>query len=272
MDAPAPLSHLLDRRRRDGDAVVLPVTPDWLQGRTAFGGLIAVYGVVAMRDVAGSHWPLRALQTNFVAPVSAGEVRVAVELLRSGRHVRQVQARVSQGDQVAAVLVGVFGASRETRLPVLDPRRPDVARGPDEVPARPYEPGLAPAFTQHLDFRWAEGGWPSSGTDTWLSRIHLRLHDARGVDPELLCVLLADAPPTPAISRFDAPVPASSVSWSLELQPHALPDEASAATGWWRVDKDTHAGAGGYVSESTRLWSPQGRLAALGYQVVAIFG
>ncbi|MCX7660343.1 MAG: thioesterase family protein [Caldimonas manganoxidans] len=272
MDAPTPLSRVLAQRRRDGDAIVLPVLPDWLQGRTAFGGLIAVYGVIAMRDIAPSAWPLRALQTNFVAPVNAGEVRVTVELLRTGRHVRQVQARVWQGEQVAAVLLGVFGAGRPTQLPALDPRRPDVARQPDELPARPYVPGLAPAFTQHLDFRWAEGGWPMSGTDTWSSRIHLRLHEARDVDAELLSVLLADAPPTPAISRFNAPVAASSVSWSLELQPHALPDATSAASGWWRVDKDTHAGAEGYVSESTRLWSPDGRLAALGYQVVAVFG
>lgn len=272
MDTPTPLSHLLARRGREGKVVSLPVTPDWQQGRTAFGGLMAVYGVTAMRDVAGGDWPLRALQTNFIAPVSVGEVQVSVQVLREGRNVRQVQAQVTQGAEVAAVLVGVFGVGRESRLPPLDPRRPDVSRGPDDVPARPYVPGLAPAFTQHVDFRWAEGGWPFSGTDAWHSRIHLRLHDARDVDAELLAVMLADAAPTPALSRFGTPTPASSVSWSLELQSHALPDDASAATGWWRVDKDTHAGANGYVSESTRLWSPEGRLAALGYQVVAVFG
>lgn len=272
MDAPTPLSRLLAQRRRDGDVVSLPVTPDWQQGRTAFGGLVAVQAVAAMRDVAGGDWPLRALQTNFIAPVNVGEVQVAVQVLRAGRNVRQVQARVHQGEQVAAVLVGVFGASRETRLPVLEPRRPEVARGPQASPARPYVPGLVAAFTQHVDFRWAEGGWPFSGTDTWHSRIHLRLHDGQGVDAELLAVMLADAPPTPALSRFSTPAPASSVSWSLELQSHALPDDDAAATGWWRADKDTHAGAGGYVSESTRLWAPDGRLAALGCQMVAVFG
>jgi acyl-CoA thioesterase len=272
METPTPLSRLLALRRREGDAVTLPVLPDWQQGRTAFGGLIAVYGVAAMRDVAGSDWPLRALQTNFIAPVAVGEVLVAVKVLREGRNVRQVQAQVTQAGQVAAVLVGVFGIGRETRLPALDPRRPEVALDPDASIGRPYVPGLAPAFTQHVDFRWAEGGPPFSGTETWHSRIHLRLHDAQGVDAELLSVMLADAAPTPALSRFNAPTPASSVSWSLELQSHTLPDDAAAATGWWRVDKDTHAGAGGYLSESTRLWAPDGRLAALGYQVVAVFG
>jgi acyl-CoA thioesterase len=272
MEAPTPLSRLLAQRGRQDDVVSFPVLPDWQQGRTAFGGLMAVYGTAAMRDVAGHDWPLRALQTNFIAPVAVGEVQVAVQVLREGRNVRQVQAQVTQGGQVAAVLVGVFGIGRETRLPALDPRRPEVARDPDASIGRPYVPGLAPAFTQHVDFRWAEGGPPFSGTDTWHSRIHLRLHDAQGVDAELLSVMLADAAPTPALSRFNVPTPASSVSWSLELQSHALPDDAAAATGWWRVDKDTHAGAVGYVSESTRLWAPDGRLAALGYQVVAVFG
>jgi acyl-CoA thioesterase len=272
METLTPLSRLLARRERQGAVVSFPVLPDWQQGRTAFGGLVAVYGVAAMRDVAGADWPLRALQTNFIAPVAVGDVQVAVQVLREGRHVRQALAQVRQGDQVAAVLVGVFGGGRETRLPALEPRRPDVACDPDASIGRPYVPGLAPAFTQHVDLRWAEGGLPFSGAETWHSRIHLRLRDAQGVDVELLSVMLADAAPTPALSRFKVPTPASSVSWSLELQSHTLPDDGAAATGWWRVDKDTHAAAGGYVSESTRLWSPNGRLAALGHQVVAVFG
>ena len=80
--APFHLYDLLAARTVQGTQVQARVTEDWLQGRTTFGGLIAVLGVQAMRDVAGAAWPaevsLRALQTNFVGPVAVGQVDVDV--------------------------------------------------------------------------------------------------------------------------------------------------------------------------------------------------
>jgi len=274
MPAFTPLSALLGARRRDGDAVQFEITEDWLQGRTSFGGIIATLAVQAMRDVAGGGWPgdvqLRALQTSFIGPVAQGPVQVRVQVLREGKSVRQVQALVQQGGQTAALLLGVFGGPRETALPGLAPPQPAAARGPDETPALPYVPGVAPSFMQHLDMRWSEGGLPFSGTEDWHSRIHLKLKDEPEASPlELLTVLLADAPPTPALSRFRRPTPASSVSWELELRPlpHGLPPQ-----GWWRIDTEALAAAGGYINQVSRLWSPAGDLAALGYQVVTVYG
>jgi len=268
-----PLSRLLAARTRDGDAVHFEVSEDWLQGRTSFGGLISTLAVQAMRDVAGAGWPadvqLRALQTSFIGPVAQGPVQVAVRVLREGRNVRQVQAHVQQGGETAALLLGVFGSERETLLPGLAPAMPSAERGPDDTPALPFIPGIAPNFMQHLDMRWAEGGLPFTGTDTWHSRIHLRTRgEPQPLPLELLTVLLADAPPTPALSRFKRPTPASSVSWELELRPvaHELP-----ADGWWRIDTEALAAAGGYVNQVSKLWSPSGDLAALGYQVVTVY-
>ena len=41
--------------------------------------------------------------------------------------------------------------------------------------------------------------------------------------------------------------------------------------GFWRMDKDALATGECYVNEKTTLLSPQGQLAALGYQVVAVY-
>jgi hypothetical protein len=38
------------------------------------------------------------------------------------------------------------------------------------------------------------------------------------------------------------------------------------------MDKDALAAGAGYVNERTTLWTPDGQLAALGYQVVAVYG
>ena len=45
------LAQLLHSRVQDGQRVRFTVTPDWLQGRTTFGGLLSLLAVQAMRDV-----------------------------------------------------------------------------------------------------------------------------------------------------------------------------------------------------------------------------
>jgi hypothetical protein len=133
----------------------------------------------------------------------------------------------------------------------------------------PFVRGVAPNFTQHFDCRWGEGEFPYSGRESLLSRIHLRLK-SEPVHPEVLTVLMADLPPTPVISRFTRPVPASSVSWELELRP--VSQAPQGEDDWWRVDTDVIASAGGYINQVTKLWTPDGELASIGYQVVAVYG
>lgn len=267
MQVPVPFAALLERRRRHGDRFTYDITDDWRQGRTTFGGLIAALGVDAMRDVTGGEWPLRALQASFVAPV-ANDVKVLVHLLRQGRSIRQVQATLTSQGHVAAVLLGVFGQARAWSLPALHAQRPPVAIAPEAAYKRPFVEGEVPNFLVHLDARWAEGDLPYAGGEHWHSKIHLRLRDG-AADPELTSVLLADVPPTPAVGQLTQQAPASSVSWELELVPAAAPYDL---TDWWRVDTVAIAAADGYVNQRTTLWAPDGTLAALGYQVAAVYG
>jgi acyl-CoA thioesterase len=270
--SPESLATLLSRRQAQGSTITFQVGEDWQQGRTLFGGLLSALAVQAMRDVCGSDWPLRALQTSFVGPVSAGSFTVEVSLLRQGKNVRQVQAHIRQADAeggtpTAGVLLAVFGNGRDSALPTLTLPQEPVPKTVDESVQLPFIPGLTPAFTQHIEFRLADGGFPFTGTDTWLSRTYVRLKACEGVDTELLSVILADAGPTPALAQLKGFAPASSVSWALELRP--VPDAPVDAV--WRMDKDALATGEGYVNERTLLWTPDGRLAGLGYQVVAVY-
>ncbi|WP_119154495.1 acyl-CoA thioesterase [Caldimonas tepidiphila] len=265
------LPELLARRERDADTVRFRTTDDWLQGRTTFGGLLTVLGVQAMRDVSGhgapQGWPLRALQVNFIAPVSTGEVEVAGRVLRQGRNVCQVQASLMQDGETRMLLVGVFGAARESSIP-LRQAEPPAAPAPQESSPVPFVPELAPRFFAHFALRWAEGPLPYSGGEGWQARAHLRLQ-GEPVDAELMTVMMADAAPSPAAARLRGPVPVSSVSWALELAP---PDALAYPGDWWRIDKDVRAAAQGYVNESTTVWTPDGRAAAWGHQVMAFYG
>ena len=273
-DAPAstPLAQLIAHRVRNGQRITFHLTEDWQQGRTTFGGLLSALVVQAMRDVCGADWPLRALQTNFVGPVAPGLAHVDVTLLRQGKNIRQVKAQVMQADaqgveQDGGVLLGVFGTNRESALPELRPEKVAVSKTPETAFKWPYVPGMTPAFTQHLDFRQASGGVPFMGTNDWHNHTFVRLNESAGVDAELQAVLLADSGPTPALAQLKGFAPASSVSWALELRPVTI----GQTDGFWLMDKQALATGEGYVNEKTTLWTPCGQLAALGYQVVAVY-
>lgn len=266
--------QLIAERIRDGETVSFAVTEDWLQGRTAFGGLVSAYAAQAMRDVVGGAWPaevsLRALQVSFVAPVGPGRVEVAVSLLREGKNVRQVKAEVRQNGETCSIMLGVFAAPRQSALPVVRPERPPPKRAAEDLPTAPFIPGVVPNFIQHVETRWAEGGLPFSGRGGTTMSIHMRPRspDPAVVSNEVLTVFLADVTPTPVIALFTKPVPISSVSWALELRPLAT----EPGEGWWRADTEAVAAESGYVNQAGRLWAPDGSLAALAYQVVMVGG
>ncbi|CAN5447469.1 thioesterase family protein [soil metagenome] len=271
MSTLTPFSAILAARTRDDNRVDFHVPDDWLQGRTSFGGLISAMAAQAMRDVAGAAWPaevtLRALQTSFVAPVGAGAVSVVVKVLREGKSVRQVQADVVQAGQTAAVMLGVYAADRESVLAEIHPARPAAAREAESIAPMPFIEGLMPAFLRHFDRRWADGPLPYSGGQGSAISLHMRPIDPAPISGEMLTVLLADMSPTPPVGTLKKLAPSSSVSWALELRPVGAQDPQ----GWWRADTEALVVGGGYVNQSGRLWTPDGSLAALAYQVVTVF-
>ena len=273
MSTVTPFSAIAAGRSRAGYTVTFDIAEDWQQGRTAYGGVVCAIAAQAMRDVAGADWAadvhLRALQCSFVSVVEAGRVQVEVEVLRQGRNVCQVQARVIEGGRLGSVLLGVYSADRHSMLAPRRPLRPAARIEAEALPSVPYVPGRMPPFLQHLEMRWSDGTVPYSGTPGHHSSIHLRLrdHDSGAIVPEVLTVLLADAPATPVIGELARPAPSSSVTWALELRAHGSGD----TDGWWRIDSESLVVEGGYVNHVAQLWAPSGELAALGTQVVTVF-
>ena len=168
------LSEILSNRRLSGDTVTFTATEDWMQGRTMFGGFLSALAVVAMRDTLGIDMPLRALQTNFVGPVPAGDVVYRTRLLRQGKSVSQVQCEIYSDETLAGLVVGVFGAPRETALPVLSPQHKPLPKPVDDIAPLPFIPKITPNFLQHVEMRWALGSIPYMGNPFWESGIYIR--------------------------------------------------------------------------------------------------
>lgn len=267
----------------DFDAMLAPldagaavtVAPGWGQGRATFGGLVAALlyrrtaAVLAARgdDVAAK--PPRLLSFSLVAPLAPGAASVEVEVLRAGKSVTQVQARLVQEGQVAAVMLGSFGTARASEV-LLAPAPAPAFPAPATLQALPYIAGVTPEFTRHYEFRWAVGQLPfipppaSSGDmGGW---VRFRAPTAGcGIDHLLA---LVDAWPPAVLPMFRKPAPISTLAWSIEFTDAALPARADEFVQYLA---QTDFSAQGYAHTHSRTWRADGTLLAIGRQSVAIF-
>jgi hypothetical protein len=173
---------------------------------------------------------------------------------------------IVDGDQVAAIQVGVYGLAR----PSLITARPPVTEAPrkiEEINEVRFQPERAPPFLQHFAHRWAKGAKPYSGTRS--SSICFIRHRDPSPLTESHVVALVDCIPTPALSMLTAPAPASSLVWNLEFFEHEF---AFGSDRWWRIDTDIDAATEGYVNQTGLLQDPDRRPVALSRQVFAVFG
>jgi acyl-CoA thioesterase len=219
-----------------------------------------------MRKLVPRDRPLRSLQTTFVGPASAGVWRTRARVLRVGRAVTLAQCEVLDGDQVAAVQVGVYGMDRESAV-LVKPGAVDPPRKVEEINEVRYSPDRFPAFVQHFALRVAQGAKPFTSTRS-PTKIFIRHRDPAPLT-ESHIVGLVDCIPTPALSMYKAPAPGSSMVWVLEFFEHDLEFSPEA---WWRIDTDIDAATGGYVNQTGLLHDPNGRPVALSRQLFAVFG
>lgn len=260
------LSEILDTMRAEGTECSVEVSEDWGQGRATFGGVVGAVGNEAMRRLVPRDRVLRSLQTTFVGPAVPGSWSISTRLLRVGRAVSTAQCEIVTNGEIAAVLVGVYGAPRSTQVEVaLTGSSPP--RTLEEIKQVVIALEGAPRFLQHFDVRWAEGPALFSGVRT-PGRAFIRHRDPAPLT-ESHVVALTDCLPTPAMSMYSSPAPASSLSWTLEFVDHAFDFGIDR---WWRVEHDIDAAKEGYVNQTGVLYNPNGIPAALSRQLVAIFG
>jgi len=254
---------------RDG-AYMAAVDSTWMQGRTAFGGLIATLANRAMRQLVPADRPLRALQAVFIGPIPEGEAVFTPTVSRVGKAVTLTRCTAHSGGEVSMTVTAMYGAGRESVLNIKPPaQRCEVA--PNDAKEKPYKEGSGlPTFLQHYQQRWARGARLfSQATDARMS-VYLRYRNedvARTTEAHALALM--DAIPSPALALMDKPSPASTLSWTLELLDTQFDfgiDE------WWRLDADVDAAAEGYVVHSSQVVNPAGRIAAISRQVVTVYG
>lgn len=258
-------SETMQSVERHGDSWQAQIGEDWLQGRSAFGGLQAALGLRAMRELVRADMPLRSLQTTFIAPVPAGAVTIRAQLLRAGRSACQLEASLCDGEQTLCRLLGVFGSARPSSLN-FQPEQPVVESGASRE--LPYVAGAMPAFMQHFRPRWLRGDLPFTGGHQRDSVLQVSLRDEGAVD-ETHVLAFADFIPPIALGMFSAPTPGSSLSWMIELLRDSY---GELGLDDWRIDAQLLAARAGYTNQSVMLWGPRGEPVALSRQSMVVFG
>ncbi|WP_300670398.1 thioesterase family protein [Desulfoluna sp.] len=255
--------------QKDKSGTRLNLPEAWLQGRTAFGGLVAVLGLAAMREQVPKDLPLRNLLIAFVGPTGTGGIRAEGKPLRKGKSVTHAQASVMTDEgELCATLHGCFGADRPSAITQNGHTAPSWP-APDELTELPFMEGLSPAFTQYFRYHWAEGPYPFEGRSEGAYGGWISCHGEKNETNEAYLLSLMDAWPSPSLSMLSAVAPASTLTWHLEL--FHTGQGFTTADGWrFKTHVDTaHAG---YVSEEARLWTPDGQLAGISRQGVTVFG
>jgi acyl-CoA thioesterase len=255
-----------------GHGLSVTVPPDWLQGRTVFGGMQMALAGRAMRAVLplpAAAMPLRSAQMTFVGPLLGGApIRMKAETLRAGRSTVHARCDLMHDDgKVAGTVVGIFGGPRESRF-VKEMQRPEPGVSAEEAGSSVIGPPMSPAFLRHFEVRIARGAQPYSGHTEPKSLIYARLHD-RECGSEDALLALADVVPTPVLSMLTEPTAASSVNWMIEV----LRDPAYLDLhDWVLIDTEVRAGTAGYLSQTSVLYGADGHAYSVSHQTVAVFG
>jgi acyl-CoA thioesterase len=257
-------SEILDSLRSHDSVWTADVSEDWLQGRSVFGGVQAALALRVMRASVPRDVPLRVLQIVFVAPVDAGRITLRTEVLRAGKSVTHVEARILDGGKTAAIAVGLFGRGRRSDVQVTP--RPPTYPVQSSVP-RTLATTL-PAFAQHFTVRWLRGAEPFSGADMPMSLIEADMKDVAHATEEHV-VAIADFPPPLAFSFLKTLAPGSSLTWTLEMLGGALENVPLEG---WRLHAELIAARDGYTDQSILVCSPDGEPVAISRQSMVVFG
>lgn len=258
------LGPLFDSLRHT-DTVEIPA--GWTQGRANYGGLVGALLYARMAALLDAPRVLRSATVSFVGPVATGAVTVTAEVLRQGKSVIQMEARLLQDGEVMAAMLASFGAPRDSAIAV-DAHPAPVFKAPDDARALPFVPGVTPEFTQHIDFRWAHGDLPFTGSPLPELGGWMRLKEARAALDYTDLFLLVDAWPPALLPLLKGPAPGSSLTWTLE--PLQLPAGKTAGH-WWQYLAKTDVAHDGYGHAAAWLWDDEGRLVALSRQTVVVF-
>ncbi len=261
-------STLMDKVQNATGETQFHVPDDWMQGRTAYGGLIAAMALKSMRGHVSQERKLRSLIFSFVGPINFEPFFIQTQLLRSGKSVTTIESKLIQNNKICCTAVGSFGVDRNSKIKIAPIKRLEM-QDPSKVIELPYIEGLTPAFTRHFDYRWALGEFPFSGKGGQEIGGWINFREKTNCLTEEWLIALADAWPTPVLSKLKEPAAASTLTWTLGFV--HLDRLTCSENEWWAYHCVIDSAERGYTHERSTVWDPEGQLAVHSQQTATVF-
>ncbi|MCA9716032.1 MAG: thioesterase family protein [Myxococcales bacterium] len=248
------------------------VTEHWLQGRGAFGGLVAGIFARAMRAelaTRGDPGQLRTLTCHLCEPVPPAALVLAVEVIRVGKLVRHVSARLySERDVLLAIASATFASARPEVGLSFDHAQPP-AHAPMEDSPVVLHSGLEPVFCRNFEYRFAGGSPPFSLGDPAAFVGWTRLRGSAEPLDEALAAAYLDSWPPAVFVKTAGPRPAATMAITYHFV-RALPDREREPGAAYLVTAAAREAVDGYSAQDNELWTADGQLLARAHQVFAL--
>ena len=259
---------LIDKVQNTVENTHFRVPDDWMQGRTVYGGLIAAMILKSMRGHVPQERKVRSLLFSFVGPLTSEPFFIQTQVLRSGKSVTTIESKVFQKDKICSTAIGSFGIDRDSKIQIAPIKRLEMAAPPKAIEL-PYIEGLTPAFTRHFDYRWAIGELPFSGKGGQELGGWINFREETNCLTEEWLIALADAWPTPVLSKLKEPAAASTLTWALEFV--HIDRMTCSENEWWAYHCIVDSAERGYAHERSTVWDPEGQLALFSQQTTTVF-
>jgi acyl-CoA thioesterase II len=256
------------RTQHQQPEVLISVPKDWSQGRTVFGGLSAAILYSAAREYIEEDRQLRSMTTNFVGPLLFDTpFQINVEIVREGKNVSQVLARIIQEDKNCVLTQFCFAKARQSKTAVKNNDQHNMAV-PKKANFIPNIPKVTPNFLRHYELSIDDGGLPFTGKKSSHYYGWMRFKESPQTITEAHIISMIDAWPPTLIQQLRWPAPASTVSWNLEF---IYPHRPFAPSDWLAYKEDTRQAADGYGHTEATIWDIHGEVIALSRQTTAVF-
>lgn len=246
----------------DGGLYHSHIPENWMQGRTAYGGLSAAIALTAAHRATEDAPPLRSAQIAFIGPLS-GPVTARAEILRRGKSSAYVGVDVSDANGLGLRATFVFMKARPSHIDFCDLPPPETVDPVASVPAFKRTPG--PHFTGQFEYLHAR---PQNTTAEPSDLLRwTRLADRGEAPSEAELMVIGDALPPASMGLMTEKGPVSSMNWTLNV----LTNELTTRNGWWLLRSRADQAQQGCSSQSMTIWNADGLPVASAIQSVALF-
>jgi acyl-CoA thioesterase len=245
----------------DDDIALTPegegaIADGWATPRGPHGGYVMAILARAMERAAGRQ--ARSLTCHFLRPPAVGPITVTTEIVRAGRAMTTVTARMEQGGKPIALTLGAFsGAYDAPELGAVP--MPEVA--PPEAEVEPL-PG-APEFARRLVLQPRIGALPLAGSDQEQVGGWIDLPEVEALGGAELCVC-ADGYYPAIWPRLTEPHAAPTIDLTVHVRAPLPVRGPLLARFTSRLARD------GFFEEDGELWTRDGTLVAQSRQLALL--